>query len=60
MEMLCRQRAKVDPNRNWKWLFATMLNDVSTISVEGNFLSLHCLIAYHAAQETDQRGFYRR
>jgi hypothetical protein len=33
------------------------LNDVPTFSVGSAFLQLHCLLAYNAANEIDQRAF---
>jgi hypothetical protein len=36
---------------------ATILNDVFTFSVGGAFLKRHCLFAYDAVQETNQRAF---
>jgi hypothetical protein len=33
------------------------LNDVNSLSVGGAFFEPHCLIAYDAANEIDQRAF---
>jgi hypothetical protein len=35
----------------------TILNDVPSFSVGDAFLELHCLLAYNAANEIDQRAF---